>query len=81
MRNIWEGRIVKHINDNMRYAGKKTDICDHFCKKKPKQTEFFHWFSFFDNEYIKMMCMTCALREVWGYNYKSNKHYKKWVMR
>ena len=32
-----------------------------------------------DKEFIKEMCEVCALREAWGYNYKQNKHYKKWI--
>ncbi len=25
------------------------------------------------------MCEKCALREAWGYNYKQNPKYKKWL--
>ena len=70
---------MKNLSVNMRYAGKKTDLCDHYCRKQVRNTEFFHWFSYLEGRLIKTMCMSCALRELWGYNYKSNKHYKKWI--
>ena len=72
---------MNNINNTMRYAGKKLAICDHFCRKKPKNTEFYHWFSFLENVFIKTMCEKCALREAWGYNYKQTKNYKKWIER
>jgi len=75
----WQIRNMKNISHNIKYAGKKTDICNHFCKNKPCNTKFYHWFTTIDGEFIKTMCEKCALREAWGYNYKSNKHYKKWV--
>ena len=70
---------MKNISGKMRYAGKKIAICDHFCNKKPRQADFFNWFSHSTDELIKTMCVSCALREVWGYNYKQNKHFKKWI--
>ncbi len=63
----------------MIYAGKKTAICNHYCQKRARKTEFFDWFSSLGGEFIKTICITCAFREIWGYNYKSNKHFKKWV--
>ena len=70
---------MENISYKMRYAGKKIAMCDHFCNKRMRNTQFFHWFSFFGGEHIKTMCITCALRESWGYSYKQNKHYKKWA--
>ena len=72
---------MKNLSSNMRYAVKKTAICDHFCNKRVRNSEFFHWFNYFSDELIKTMCITCALRETWGYNYKQNKNYKKWKER
>ena len=70
---------MKHISTNMRYAGKRVEVCDHFCRKKVRNTKFYHWFTFLDNKFIKTMCEKCALREAWGYNYKQTKYYRKWV--
>tara|TARA_Y100000310_G_scaffold161795_1_gene161710 strand:+ start:343 stop:561 length:219 start_codon:yes stop_codon:yes gene_type:complete len=70
---------MEHISATMRYAGKKLALCDHFCAKRMRNTQFFHWFALLDKRFIKTMCITCALREAWGYAYKSNKHYKKWI--
>ena len=71
--------VHKNIADNMECIGKKLQICNHFCYNKPRNTVFYRWSSYLDREFIKDMCQTCALREVWGYNYKQNKHYKKWI--
>ncbi len=62
----------------MRYAGKKIGICDHYCNKNPYQGHYFSWYSYLGNKFIKTMCLKCALREVWGYNYKQVTKYKKW---
>ena len=70
---------MRNLGINMRYAGKKTAICDHFCPKRVRKTQFFYWSTYLGGEFIKTMCITCALREMWGYNYKQSKHYKKWV--
>ena len=70
---------MKNLSVNMRYAGKKIAQCDHYCHKRMRNTKFFHWFSYLDNKFIKTMCIFCAFRELWGYNYKQRKHYKKWI--
>ena len=69
----------KDISINMKHAGKREAICDHYCKKQVRNTEFYHWYSFLDTKYLKTMCVKCALRETWGYNYKSSTKYKKWA--
>ena len=76
---LWRNRNMKNIGYNIKYVGKKLAICNHFCKNKPRNTKFYHWFTHIDGEFIKEMCEKCALREAWGYNYKSNKHYKQWI--
>ncbi len=63
----------------MRYAGKMVAVCDHYCDHKPHNTNFYHWFTYLDGEFIKTMCEKCALREAWGYKYKQTKNYKKWI--
>lgn len=63
----------------MKFVGKKLAVCDHFCKSKPRNTNFYAWYTFFDREFIKEMCQNCALREVWGGKYKQGKNYKKWL--
>ena len=70
---------MNDISRNMKYVGKKTAICNHFCKNKPRNTKFYAWYTFFDSEFIKEMCQTCAFREVWGSSYKQGKNYKKWI--
>ena len=67
------------LSFNMRYSGKKVAICDHFCHTKPKNTDFYKWYTYFGSEYIKEMCEKCAFRETWGYNYKQQKGFKRWV--
>ena len=70
---------MKDLSRNMKFVGKILAICDHFCKKKPRNTNFYAWYTFFDREFLKEMCQTCAFREVWGSNYKQGKNYKKWL--
>ena len=70
---------MKNINNRMVFVGKKIAVCNHFCKNKPRNTNFYAWYSFFDKELIKEMCQTCALRESWGGNYKQTTNYKKWI--
>ena len=54
-------------------------ICDHYCNKKPKKCNFYDWYSYLGNEFIKTICEKCALRKRWGYNYKQSKYYKIWA--
>ena len=72
-------RSVKDIARNIRWSEYGVGKCDHYCKNVNKKCNFYDWFSFLDNQFIKKMCESCALREIWGYNYKSTKGYKKWV--
>ena len=69
----------KDISHNMLYVGKKIGICDHFCNKKARNTKFYRWLTYLEKEFIKEMCENCALRETWGYNYKQQKKYKRWI--
>ena len=72
-------RSMKDISNNMRYAGNKLAICNHYCNAKPYKTKFYKWFTYLGMKFIKEMCEKCALREVWGYNYKQTKNYKNWI--
>ena len=69
---------MNNISHTMIYAGKMTQVCDHYCKKTPHNTRWYKWYSYLDHEFIKLMCEKCALREAWGYNYKQKKKYKRW---
>lgn len=63
----------------MKWSDYGLDICNHYCSKKPKKCNFYEWFTYLDNKFIKKMCESCALREVWGYSYKQTKGYKQWI--
>ena len=69
---------VKDIAYNIRWADYKLDICNHYCKNKPRKCNFYNWHTYLDNKFIKQMCENCALREMWGYNYKQRKGFQKW---
>ena len=75
----WQNRSMKDISNNMRYAGKRTAICNHFCSKRVRNAKFYDWFTYLEGEFVRTMCEACALREKWGYHYKSNKNYQKWI--
>jgi len=69
----------KDITPYMRYTGKGEGVCDHYCKKRVRNTEWYNWYSLIEEmKFIKRMCRTCALREMWGANYASTKGYKRW---
>ena len=68
---------MKNISNRMIFAGNKIDRCDHYCKNKVKKCNFYDWYSYLDHKFIKRMCEKCALRERWGYRYKSQKGYKR----
>ena len=72
-------RAVRDIATNIKHREYMVGICDHYCNKKPKKCNFYDWYSYLDDEFIKTMCEQCALRERWGYNYKQSKGYKIWA--
>ena len=72
-------RAVRDIAVNMIYGDYCIAICNHYCDNKPKKGNFYDWFTYLDHKFIKRMCQQCALRERWGYNYKSQRGYKKWI--
>ena len=69
---------MKNIARYMIFAGNKLDTCNHYCNNMAKKGNFYHWYSYLGNNYLKQMCEKCAKREVWGTYFKSNRHYKKW---
>jgi len=71
-------KSVKDISFSIKYKNYTTSICNHYCNNKTKKCNFYDWFTYLDNKFIKSMCETCALREAWGYNYKQKKGYKLW---
>ena len=72
-------KTIKDIATNMKWADYGLGICNHYCNKKPKKCNFYSWYSYLDRKFIKRMCEKCAFREVWGYNYKQQKGYKRWI--
>ena len=71
--------LAKDISSTMKYVGRKIATCGHYCEKKPRNTDFYSWYSYLDGKFIRLMCEKCALREAWGYNYKQTKNYKNWI--
>ena len=55
-------RSVRNIASNIKYGDYGTDICNHYCNKKPKKGNFYDWFNYLDGKFIKRMCEKCALR-------------------
>ena len=52
----------------------------HQDKKDPEDQLFKDPIPYDDKvKFMKAMCEKCALREIWGYNYKQQKGYKKWI--
>lgn len=72
-------RPVRDIAINIKFDNYRTDVCNHYCDNKPKKCNFYKWYTYLGNKFIKNMCEKCALRETWGYNYKQQKGYKSWT--
>ena len=70
---------VKNIANNIKHVDYMVGICNHYCRNQPRKANFYDWFGYLDGRFIKRMCEKCALRERWGYNYKQQKAYKRWV--
>ena len=71
--------MAKDISPHMKFIGKKIAVCQHYCKDKARNANFYSWHTYFNNTFIREMCEHCALRETWGYNYKQTKGYKRWI--
>ena len=69
---------VKDIAKNIKHVDYMVAVCNHFCKNEPRKRNFYDWYSYLDNEFIKRMCEQCALREMWGYHFRQKDGYKKW---
>ena len=70
---------MKDVASNMKFGDYGTMICNHYCNNKPKKCNFYDWYSYLEDKFIKRMCEQCALRERWGYNYKRSRGYNAWV--
>ena len=76
---LWKMKPVRDIANNIKHFDYMLGVCNHYCRNKPKRTNFYDWFGYLDGRFIKRMCEKCALRERWGYNFKQQKGYKRWV--
>ena len=70
---------VKNIASNIKHVDYMVGVCNHYCRNEPRKANFYDWFGYLDGRFIKRMCEKCALRERWGYRYKQQKGYKRWV--
>jgi len=68
---------MKNINNKMKSVGKQSREC-FTCGKVKYHAPFYNWISL-DNESLGLICQQCALREVFGSKYKTNKKYKEWT--
>ena len=76
---LYKMKPVRDIAKNIRHFDYTVGVCNHYCKNKPIKTNFYDWFTYLDDKFIKRMCEKCAIRERWGYKHSQNKGYKKWV--
>ena len=49
-------RAVRDIAYNMKFGDYCVAICNHYCNNKPKKGNFYDWYSYLGNEFIKRMC-------------------------
>ena len=62
----------------MRYIGRKNLQCK-CCKAYKYNAPAFDWYSMLDNDFIGTICQKCAVRELFGSNYRNSKRYKEWI--
>ena len=62
----------------MRYVGKKNLQCD-CCGAHKYNAPAFDWDSMFDGRFLGTICQKCAIRELFGTNYRNNNRYKEWI--
>ena len=72
-------KAVKDISVNIQFDDYSVYVCNHYCNNKAKKCNFYNWYTYLELKFIKRICENCALREMWGYNYKQSKGYKRWV--
>ena len=64
----------------MKCVGKKSLKCE-CCKEWRYDAPFYEWYSVvvMKNMLIAVVCHKCAVRELFGSNYKRNKRYERWL--
>lgn len=63
---------------NMRSIGRATLKCN-CCGVYKYNAPCYKWYSVFDDRYLGTICQKCAIREMFGSNYRNNARYKKWI--
>ena len=64
----------------MKCVGKKSLKCE-CCHEWKYGVFFYEWYSIIstENKFIGIVCHKCAVRELFGTNYKKNKRYERWL--
>jgi hypothetical protein len=62
----------------MKCVGKKSLKCKCCCEWK-YHAPFYEWYSMVTKEFIGTICHKCAIRELFGTNFKANKRYHRWL--
>ncbi len=62
----------------MKCVGKKSLKCKCCCEWK-YHAPFYEWYSMVTKEFIGTICHKCAVRELFGTNFKANKRYHRWL--
>ena len=62
----------------MKCVGKKSLKCECCCNWK-YNAPFYKWYSIITEDFLGTICHKCAIRELFGTNYRRNKRYDKWL--
>ena len=62
----------------MKCVGKKSLKCE-CCLDWKYNAPFYEWTSIVDDRFIGTICHKCAIRELFGTNYRRNKRYERWL--
>ena len=62
----------------MRYVGKKSLECK-CCGDYKYNAPFYDWYSILTEDLLCTICHKCAIRELFGTNYRRSKKYDRWL--
>ena len=60
----------------MTFRSKNIEYCV-ACGRQEKINHF-DWTSLITNSYLGIICEKCAVKEVWGNKFRTNKRYQEW---
>lgn len=68
--------MSKDISSNMTFKSKSLDYC---CScGRNENINHYQWVSLVTKDLLGVICEKCAVKEVWGNKFRTNKGYQEW---